>query len=71
MAMAPEEQQQPQGFREAVARWPRLTPEQRAALARRLVARSRAGDPVTGEMLQLLALLREGGKGATAATPGR
>ncbi len=66
MATAPEEQQ-PNGFREAVARWPRLTQEQRAALARRLVARSREGEPVTEDMLELLALLREGGKGAAAS----
>ncbi len=69
MATAPEEQQ-PHGFREAAARWPRLTHEQRAALARRLVVRSRAGEPMTGEMLELLALLRGSGTGAAAA-PGR
>ncbi len=69
MATVPEEQR-PHGFRDAVARWPRLTHEQWAALARRLVARSRVGEPVTGEMLQLRALWRESGTGAGAA-PGR
>ncbi len=49
-----------------VARRPRLGWEERAALARRLVARSRGGDAVTGEMLQLLALLKQIGKGAAA-----
>ncbi len=64
MARALEEQ--PHGFREAVARWPRLTQVQRAALARRLVARSRGGAPVTEQMLEVLALLKQIGKGAAA-----
>ncbi len=60
--MAPE----PHGSQDTVEHWPRMTRTERAALARRLVARSREGDAVTEQMLQVLALLRQIGKGAAA-----
>ncbi len=60
---------EPHGPRGTVERWSRLTPEQRAAFARRLVARSREGEPVTEQMLELLALLR--GQAGKVAPPGR
>ncbi len=61
--MAPE----PHGFRDTIEDWPRLTRAQRAALARRLVARSRGGYPVTEQMLELLTLFEGTGKGAATS----
>lgn len=64
---------EPDDFRDTVERWPRLSAQQRAAVVHRLVARSREGDPVTGEMEELLTLLRvtrkigPGHQGAAAA----
>lgn len=53
---------EPDDFRDTIKHWHRLTREQRAAAARRLVGRSRGGDPMTEEMVELLALLKETGK---------
>ena len=59
---------EPHDFREMIRCWPRLDREQRATLVRQLVARSRGGDPVTEQMIELLALLRETGTGEPGGT---
>lgn len=48
----------PHDFRDTIKHWSRMTRAQRVALVRQLVARSRGGDAVTEEMIELLALLR-------------
>lgn len=50
----------PGDLREAIKRWSRMSSEQRVEIVRQVVARSRSGDPVMAEMLELLALLRTG-----------
>ncbi len=52
---------EPDDFSDMVQHWSRLTPQQRAATVRRLVARSRDGDAVTDRMVELLALVRQAG----------